>query len=443
MTTASESAVFDPAWELASDADVAPELERRLRAQLEWANERSPFYRQKFADAGVDVGRIALDDLAELPFTVKGDVHRNQAEEPPLGAHACAGWDEISRIHASSGTTGAPTLTGLTKRDRAMWSQTIARALWSIGARPGSRAWVQSSLGWWISGLTFVEALQHLGAAVLPSGAMEPARTFSVLQRTGVDFAISTPSFIKYLAGFASQQLDLDVRTLGLKSIGVGGEPGAGLPHVRRQMEETWGCKVYDTMGTADFSTLVWSECEAQDGMHFFGQGFILPEIVDANDRPVPIEPGATGELICTAIWRECTPMIRYRTGDVVEVAGTGPCSCGRHSMRIRCVGRTDDMLICNGVNVYPSAVADIVAALRPRTTGQLEIVVGPGTSVAPPMPITVEAAAGADDPSLKAELEERIRKELIFRADVTLVPAGELAATGGMKSALVRRTTD
>jgi phenylacetate-CoA ligase len=441
--TAADSTCFDPAWELASEEEMAPELEKRLRAQLEWADARSPFYSARFAEAGVDVTRIGLGDLAELPFTTKKDVQRNQAEQPPLGAHACADWTEISRIHASSGTTGAPTLIGLTERDRQMWSQTIARALWSIGARPGSRAWVHSSLGWWISGLTFVEALQHLGAAVLPSGAQEVARTFSVIQKTGADFAISTPSFVKYLAQFAREQLDLDVATLGLSSIGVGGEPGAGLPHVRRQMEETWGCKVYDTMGTADFSTLMWAECEAQDGMHFFGQGFMLPELLDDQDRPVAIEPGARGELVCTAIYRECTPMIRYRTGDIVEVAGTGPCSCGRHSMRIRCVGRTDDMLICKGVNVYPSAVADVVAGLRPRTTGQLEVVVPPGTSVEPPVQVNVEAVDPVGDAALKGEIEELIRKQLIFRADVTIVPAGQLAPTGGMKSALVRRTTE
>lgn len=228
---------------------------------------------------------------------------------------------------------------------------------------------------------------------MLPSGNNEPARTLSVLQITGADFAISTPSFITYLARLAQDELGLDPRSIGLKNIGLGGEPGAGLPDVRRQIQETWGAKVYDCMGTADFCTVIWSECECQDGMHFFGQGYIIPELLDPlTGEVIEAKKGVVGELLYTAIHRECTPLIRFKIGDLVEVVGDGTCDCGRTGIRISCVGRADDMLIVQGVNVYPSAVADVVSSFRPRTTGEIRIFAdGAGPNVQPPVRIQVE----------------------------------------------------
>jgi phenylacetate-CoA ligase len=439
-----ERAYWDPFWETSEPRELVPQIEERLRWQLRYVVERAPFYREKLAGLPLDLERIRLEELAELPFTSKDEVRRSQEEHGPLGGHACVGWDEVSRIHTSSGTTGNPTLVGATRRDRETWNEVMSRCMWATGVRPGDRAWVAVALGWWVAGLTFVEALQHLGAAVLPSGHTEPARTFRVLQRTGVDYVNSTPSFMKYLAGFARNELDLDPRSLGLKHIAVGGEPGGGLPQVRGQLEEAWGCPVYDNMGTADFATLIWSECEAQDGMHFLGDGLIIAELIDPlTEAPVAPEAGVRGEIVYTAIQRECTPLVRFRVGDIAEVLGTGRCRCGRTSFRIRCIGRTDDMLICQGVNIHPSAVADVVASLRPRTTGLLQIEAGgPGPSVEPPVPITVEFGEEPDLEGLAAELEQRIRRELVFRAKVQLVPSGTLAR-GGMKSALVRRSLE
>lgn len=437
-----ERAYWDPFWETSEPRELVPHIEARLRWQIRYVVERSPFYRDKLAGVRLDLDRLRLQELSELPFTTKDEIRRSQEEHGPLGAHACVGWDEISRIHASSGTTGNPTLIGATCRDREMWNEVMARCMWTTGVRPGDRAWVAVALGWWIAGLTFIEALQHMGAAVLPSGHTEPARTFRVLQRTGVDYVNSTPSFMKYLTQFARNELDLDPRSLGIGHIAVGGEPGGGLPQVRGQLEEEWGCKVYDNMGTADFATLIWSECEAQDGMHFLGEGFIVVELLDPETAaPLVPEEGVVGEIVYTAIRRECTPLLRFRVGDLAQVLGAGRCRCGRTSYRIRCIGRADDMLICQGVNIFPSAVADVVASLRPRTTGQMQIEVdGPGPSVAAPVPITVEYSEEPDLERLEAELEQRIRRELLFRAKVRLVPKGTLAQ-GGMKSALVRRS--
>jgi phenylacetate-CoA ligase len=150
---------FDPEWETSDREALAPKVEERLVAQISYNYENSPFYRRKFGEAGLDPSSVGLGDLGRLPFTVKDEVRRTQEEALPLGEHACVGWEEISRIHASSGTTGEPTLVGATVRDRQMWNALVARSMGAQGARPNSRAWAALSLGWWIAGLQFLEGL--------------------------------------------------------------------------------------------------------------------------------------------------------------------------------------------------------------------------------------------------------------------------------------------
>jgi phenylacetate-CoA ligase len=253
---------------------------------------------------------------------------------------------------------------------------------------------------------------------------------------------ISTPSFVRYLARVAREELDLDPASLGLRHMSLGGEPGAGLPHIRREIEREWGAKVHDAMGTADLCTLLWSECDEQAGMHFQAHGAVLLELLDVETGRV-VEPreGARVEPVYTSLQRECTPLLRFRSRDLLEVLGVGRCACGRTGLRVRCVGRTDDMLICQGVNIYPSAVADVVVSLRPRTTGVVEVHAdSDGPAVAAPVRLTVEYQDDDELDSLRAELERRVREMLLFRASVDLVPKGTLEREGKMKTAMVRR---
>jgi phenylacetate-CoA ligase len=194
-------------------------------------------------------------------------------------------------------------------------------------------------------------------------------------------------------------------------------------------------------MGNSDAAPIIFGECPAQQGMHFCAQEYIVCELIDPDSgKVIEMTDNAQGELVYTLIDRECCPVVRFRTRDRITVF-TEPCDCGRTSFRIRCIGRTDDMLILLGVNVFPSAVKDVITAFRPRTTGDMIILLDkPGPKVEPPLKIQVEHAAGEKNLEvLKKELETALRDKLVFRADVELVPE-ETLPRFEMKAKLIRK---
>jgi phenylacetate-CoA ligase len=233
----------------------------------------------------------------------------------------------------------------------------------------------------------------------------------------------------------------MDPSRLGLKKIISGAEPGAGIPSVRKKIQEDFGCLLTEGLGNSDAAPIIFGECPSQKGMHFCAQEFILCELVDPDTGEVlEMRDDATGELVYTLIDRECCPLIRFRTRDRITV-WTSHCECGRTNFRVRCIGRTDDMLIVLGVNVFPSAVKDVVASLRPRTTGEIQVLLDrPGPSVEPPMKIQVEYSKDvANHNALKHEIENLLKEKLVFKAEVGLVPEGTLPRYE-MKAKLIRK---
>ena len=232
-----------------------------------------------------------------------------------------------------------------------------------------------------------------------------------------------TPSYALHLVEWARAR-GVDTAGSSVKRILVAGEPGGGEPAMRRRIEEGWGASVTEAMGIGDISISMWGECEAKDGMHFCGRGFIHPELIDpASGAAKPIVDGAEGELVLTHLVNRATPLLRFRTRDHVRFS-VGPCACGRTSPRMRCIGRTDDMLIVRGVNVFPSALREVVNEFAPQTSGALLVKPNaPGVRQEPPLPLTIEGE-GAD---LAARLTRRIRDKLLVTSEVTLVPFGAL----------------
>lgn len=416
--------------------------ERKLRRQLAYLGEASEFYRQKIGAERLSEVRT-LTDLAELPFTEKEELRESLNEGPPLGLHRAADPVDILRIHTSSGTTGDPTYVGITANDNATWMEILSRVMWSQGLRPSSVAAIGLRLGFFVGGLPLQQSIENVGSTCVPVGTGESYRLVESMLNLSATHLFCTPSYAAYLADYARTTFHLDPRDLGLERIHVGGEPGGSIPAVRASIESDWGAMVTEGLGNTDLVPIYCGECEAQEGMHFLAPDHLALELIDPETGQVLDLDGSgdelTGELVMTHLDRECSPLVRFRTRDHVRV-WTAPCSCGRTGIRLRCIGRTDDLLIVRGVNVWPGAIKDVVMSLRPRTTGQLQILLDqPGPRVEPPLRLQIEMAdAAADEDDLRAALEHEIRSRLIFSPSIELVPPGSLPRTE-MKTQLVR----
>jgi phenylacetate-CoA ligase len=402
----------------------------KLRSQLDYVQKNSAFYQTTFAGFGFHSEDIkSLKDLAELPFTTKEDIRASQADYPPLGNHVAASMESIIRIHSSSGTTGTPSFAGITRKDREIWTEITARSLYAKGVRPDDILIHAVGLTFFVGGLPVKDAVEHIGATFVPVGTGASDRVVTTTRLLKANVLHCTPSYAIYLADYCRNKLKLDPQSLGFKKIVSGAEPGAGIPSVREMIQEDYDCILTEGMGNGDIAPIIFGECPQQQGMHFCAPEYIICELIDPETGTLlPFEDGIQGELVYTHIDRECCPLIRFRSRDMITV-WTGPCECGRTGFRIRCTGRSDDMLIILGVNIFPSAIKDVVTFFRPRMTGEIQILLEqPGPKVEPPLKIRAEYAEPVSDPgTLKSEIEQELRQKLVFRAEVELVPEGTL----------------
>ncbi|MFJ4031355.1 phenylacetate--CoA ligase family protein [Streptomyces griseoluteus] len=423
--------------------------DERLREQIAHLAANSAFYREKFSQHHVDVTRVrTVEDLAGLPFTEKYELRDSLVEHPPLGAHVAVDAGDIVQIQASSGTTGSPSYVGLTASDVATWCELGARALYANGFRPGDRLLHAFGMSkGFVGGLPVVQILQYMGIVDIPIGAEAGAeRLLRVQADQRPNALIGTPYFLTHLAEQAPKIVGRAARELGVRAISVGGEPGGGLPSVRDNLEALWGATAREMLGGTDIACTYWGECEVGDGMHFLSPDLMIAELIDpeTGEQIAPHE-GAQGELVYTALRRQASALLRFRTRDHVVVTGTD-CRCGRTGYKVRCIGRTDDMLIVRGINVFPSAIKQLVLELAPETTGEMRIRADfEGHSTQRPLPLLVEHATGMSEEqqqNLRAALEERIRSALNVKTVVSLVPDGTLKRPDHVKVALIERVT-
>ncbi|MBB4158229.1 phenylacetate--CoA ligase family protein [Streptomyces cinereoruber] len=433
--------------ETVSAAEARAVQNERLREQVDHLAANSAFYREKFARHRIDPARIrSVDDLAGLPFTEKQELRDSLAATPPLGSHVGVDSAEIVQIQASSGTTGSPSYVGLTASDIVTWSELGARALYANGFRPGDRLLHAFGMSkGFVGGLPIVQIMQYMGIVDIPIGAEAGAERLLRIQADQRPNAlIGTPHFLAHLAEQAPKIVGRPAHELGVRAISVGGEPGGGLPAVREKLESLWGATSREMLGGTDIACTYWGECEAADGMHFLSPDLMIAELIDPESgaRIEPVE-GAQGELVYTALRRRASALLRFRTRDHVVVTGTD-CPCGRTGFKVRCIGRTDDMLIVRGINLFPSAVKQLVAELAPATTGEMRIRVDfEGHSTQRPLPLVVEHSAGMGSEAqsdLRATIEQRVRSALNVKTVVELVPDGTLKRPDHVKVSLIER---
>jgi phenylacetate-CoA ligase len=368
---------------------------------------RSAFYK------GVE--RVPLERIAELPLTTKQAIRATVTDEQPFGAHLCCDPGEIVRIHSTSGTTGTPSYIPLTASDLDNWITGSSRSYAASGLRAGMRVITTYNAGPFAAGAALA-SFDRIGACHIPMATGNTERVLIAIERLKPDAIVATPSYAAYLG-------EHDLKHSSVTKVLVAGEPGGGEPAFRASLQEAWGAKVTEAMGIGDIGVSLWGECEHQDGMHLGAHGFVHPELIDpVSEQAVAIEDGAEGELVLTHLRHRAAPLLRFRTRDHVRVR-TSPCACGRTGPRIRCIGRTDDMLIVRGVNVFPSAVREVVSECA-GVTGRI-LIRASDLKVDPPLPVVVELAerATADAHSI----QRRLRDILTVTAAVELVPFGSL----------------
>ena len=413
----------------------------RYRAQLEYLFERSAFYRAKLSAAGVESAPAAggLADIAGLPLTDKHELRESVTDQNPIGAHLCATESEIVRIYSTSGTTGAPSYIPLTAGDLDNWVTGSARSYAASGVSAGQRIVSTYNAGPFAAGAALA-AFDRIGLCHIPVGTGNAERLILAIQRLRPEAAVLTPSYAAYLVESAAER-GVDLRGSSVQRVLVAGEPGGGEPAFRASLEQGWGAKVTEAMGIGDIGVSLWGECEQQDGMHLGARDFVHAELIEpASGAALPLDHGATGELVLTHLQHRGAPLLRFRTRDHVEIQ-TSPCPCSRTSPRLRCIGRTDDMLIVRGVNVFPSAVREVVSAFGPEVSGHILVrPAGPGVKQEPPLPVSVELARDASAaPGLADAIRERLRNVLVVQTRVELVPWGSLQRSE-YKSKLVER---
>lgn len=403
---------------------------KSYRKQIEYLFANSAFYQKKLGDAGFgnprDVGE--LDNIADLPFTEKDELRRTQAAVPPFGEHLACRPEMLQRVYSTSGTTGVPCYIGLTPRDLDIYATNVARGYTAAGFSPGQRIVVGFNAGPFVAGAVY-HGFDKLGCTVIPVGTGNTERMVGTIQQLGATGISCTPSYGLYLIDWC-QQHGIDTRTLGLANMITAGEPGGGDPLIRGRIEEAFGCKVRESMGIGDISLSAWAEDDDGNGMHFMARGFVHVELIDPQSgAPREWEHGAEGELVYTALERNAMPLLRFRSRDHV-IVNMQPNPVGRTGPRIRCVGRTDDMLIVRGVNLFPSALRSILKEFMPHVSGMLQVrPKAPGVLQTPPLPVIVEL--GKDCPTAPEGLGQRIvdeiRSRLLVTTDVDLVPYGTL----------------
>jgi phenylacetate-CoA ligase len=414
------------------------------RRQLEYLFERSAFYREKLAAAGVASAEAAggLADIARLPLTEKRELRATCTPANPIGTHLCAPPGEILRIYSTSGTTGSPSYIPLTAADLDNWVTASARSYAASGVAAGGRIVSTYNAGPFVAGAA-LGAFDRIGLTHIPVGTGNSDRLMRAIEQLRPDAAVLTPSYAAHLIEWAAER-DVDLSGSSVERVLVAGEPGGGEPAFRANLERGWGARVTEAMGIGDIGVSLWGECEEQDGMHLGARGFVHAELIEPETgAAIEMSDRATGELVLTHLRHRAAPLLRFRTRDHVRVQ-TSPCKCGRTGPRVRCVGRTDDMLIVRGVNVFPSAVREVVSAFAPDVSGHVLVSpTAPGVKQEPPLPVRVELARGrAGNDALAEAIRERLRNVLVVQTRVDLVPWGTLRRSE-YKSTLVEHQTN
>ena len=429
------SGYWDPHIERMPLEDLHALQEDRLKSIVRYVYDHSAFYRQRFKEAGVEPGDIrSLADVTKLPFTKKVDLRDNY----PTGMFS-APKSQVVRYHVSSGTTGKPTVVGYTRGDIETWSESLARALTSIGLGRDDTVQVAYGYGLFTGGLGLHYGAERIGAAVLPVGTGSTERQIELMQDLGTTAIACTPSYFLHIMEVA-EKMGISIRNDNRLKVGIfGAEPWS--LETRKRIEDVTGINAYDIYGTSEISGPLFTECHVKKGIHVWGDMF-LTEVIDPKTGE-QVEDGEQGELVFTTLHKFALPLIRYRIGDLT-IMNSETCECGRTHPRImRILGRTDDMLIIRGINVFPSQVESVLMNI-PAVGDHWEIIVdrkGPLDIMTVHVELTESGFSDkiGDLMKLKKQVSKELKSVLNIAADVDLVEPGTIPRSMGK----AKRVTD
>ena len=400
----------------------------RLHKTLEHCMN-SPFYRERFAREGLKPSDIkTLDDIRKIPFTTKQDLR----DTYPFGI-ASVPLDQCARLHSSSGTTGNPTVILHTKNDLDAWANAVARCLWMVGCRPNDVFQNSSGYGMFTGGLGFQYGAEKLGMLTVPAGAGNTLRQIKFFTDFGTTVVHAIPSYASRLFEVMQEKGIDPRRDTKLRTLMIGAEPHS--EDTRRRIEEMLGVKAYNSFGMSEMcGPGVAFECPEQNGMHIWEDYYIV-EIVDP-DTLEPVPDGEVGELVLTTLKREAMPLLRYRTRDLTRIL-PGDCPCGRHHKRLdRMKGRSDDMIILKGVNIFPIQIETILMQFKELASDYLITLETKENNDAMTVEVEVADNLSFDDfgrlQNLEREITRQLRDEILITPKVRLVPKGSLPKSEG-----------
>ncbi len=393
--------------------------DRRLRAIVKYAFWKSPFYRRKFKESGVDVDRIkSVEDLAKLPITVKQELR----DSYPLGM-CCVPKEEIVRVQMSGGTTGQPVIIPYTRGDVERWKELMLRAFYIAGITSKDIIQITPAFGLWNGGFGFHFAADAIDAFVIPLGAGNTRNQIRFMKDFGTTVLCATASYPLRIAEVA-EEMGVDLRELPISKLLLGAEPWT--EEMRKHIEESFGAKAYDIPGLTEMGGVGTTgfECRERRGLHVWEDHYIV-EVIDPETGEV-VDDGEEGEIVYTSLTREAMPLIRYRSGEVSAVVSREECECGIEHMTIKRIrGRTDDMVIYKGVKFYP---ADVEAILASHGVKHYQIEVGNGIVV------KFEGSEDLIPPILKD-----IKEFLGFKPKLIALEHGSIERSKGKAKRLVR----
>lgn len=412
-----------------------------LQEQLRYVLSRSGFYKKKFKRCVQPAPRL-ISAFRGLPFTTRSEILADQEQNAPFGSNLCVAKKDIRRIHATSGTTDRPVVIALTAGDIGRTIQAGAACFRSSGVTAQDTVVHCLSYTLWAGGYTDHQSLEATGAAVIPFGAGNTRKLIETILWLRPTAIHCTPSYLSRLEMVLREEFGLKPRSLGLRLGLFGGESGLQIEAVRSSIESAWGFRAMNAnYGVSEVLSMFGAECRFRRGLHFMGSRELYPELIDyRNEKPLPLERGVTAELVLSSMRKEAQPLIRYRTRDVITILSTARCRCGQEGFRFAIAGRSDDMIVVKGVNVFLANIEEFMARHADRLAGPYQVLVNKHDPI-DTLVLRVESAEKSltARQALEAFLAARFKERFGLRPEVRLERRGALLRSEGKHKKLFR----